>query len=162
LVGEATLLIVISTVAQTFVLSITLIVFLLQFRGEERSIKASSYQSLIGRYNDLVSKLIDEPALSLFSTAFTPSESAQKTTKEDALVYSYILLVYGIIEEAFLLYEKRWIGEDDWQQWCTFLAKISKRPMFSTVHEMVSGTFDRRFEEYVQDKILARGTGTGA
>lgn len=161
MVDEATLLIVISTVAQTVVLSITLIVFVLQFRSQEEAIKESSYQNLIGRYNDLASKLIDEPGLtlSLFSVGGRPPEATKNATKEDAMVYSYLLLVYGLVEEAYLLYEKKWISEDDWQQWSAFLEKMSRHPMFSTVHEMVSGTFDKRFEEYVRDKILAKGNG---
>lgn len=29
------------------------------------------------------------------------------------MVYTQLMLSYGILEEAFLLYQKRWISEED-------------------------------------------------
>jgi len=161
-VDETTLLIVVSTVVQTVVISITLVVFVLQFRGQEKAIRESAYQGLIGRYNELVSTLLEKPdlALSLFLAAGMPGEAAKGTTAEDVAIYSHLLLAYGIIEEAYLLYQKKWIGEDDWNQWSAFLERLARHPMFPVVHNMSSGTFDRRFEDYVSSKLKPRGTGT--
>jgi len=88
LVDTTTLLVVISTVVQTIVLGVTLIVFVFQFRSQERVIKESSYQGLMGRYNDLVSTLVDRPelALSLFSVTGLADEMAKKVSKEDIAV----------------------------------------------------------------------------
>ena len=147
MVDTATL-IVISTIVQTVVITITLIVFILQFRSQERAIKESSYQGLMGRYNNLISALAEKPdlALSLFSAA-GPNETAKDATKEDAMVFSHLLLAYGIIEEAYLLYKKKWISEDEWQQWSAFLKSLSRQPLFSAIHKMTSGTFDKSFED---------------
>ena len=78
MIDQTTLLIVASTVVQTVVISITLVVFVLQFRGQEKAIRESAYQGLIGRYNELVSTLLDKPdlALSLFLAAGMPGEAA--------------------------------------------------------------------------------------
>ncbi|HZW57523.1 MAG TPA: hypothetical protein VFF30_14645 [Nitrososphaerales archaeon] len=88
MVDTTTLLVVISTVVQTIVLGVTLIVFVFQFRSQERVIKESSYQGLMGRYNDLVSTLVDRPelALSLFSVTGLADEMAKKVSKEDIAV----------------------------------------------------------------------------
>jgi len=45
-----------------------------------------------------------------------PGEVPQNATKEDASVVSHLIMGYGIIEEAFLLYEKKWIDEENWLQ----------------------------------------------
>lgn len=52
---DTAILVVISTVARTVVLGVTLIVFILQFRSQEKVVKESSYQGLMGRYNDFIS-----------------------------------------------------------------------------------------------------------
>ena len=159
---DTTTLVVISTLVQTVVISITLIVFVLQFRSQERAIRESSYQGLISRYNDLISSLADKPdlALSLFVSAGMPGEAGQ-ATKDEVMVYSHLLLAYGIIEEAYLLYAKKWIDKEEWQQWSAFLERLSKHPLFPTIHRLASGTFDSRFEEYVSRMIPAsRDAGT--
>jgi hypothetical protein len=113
---------------------------------------------LLGRYNDLVASLVDNPelALSLYSAIGPDDDTIRKPTKEDVAVYTHLLVAYGIVEEAFLLYTKKWIGEDDWLQWSAFLERLSYHPMFSTIHRLSSGTFDKRFENYVETKILAK------
>jgi hypothetical protein len=155
---DATTLIVISTIVQTVVISSTLIVFILQFRSQERAIKESSNQGLMSRYNDLVSSLADKPdlAFSLFSAIDLSGEAARKATKEDAIVFTHLLLAYGIIEEAFILYKKKWIGEEDWQQWSAFLEGLLRHPLFSVIHRITLGTFDKRFEAYISNVILAK------
>jgi hypothetical protein len=112
----------------------------------------------MSRYNDLISTLADKPdlALSLFSVIGPSSEAVRTATKEDAAVFTHLLLAYGIIEEAFILYKKKWIGEEDWQQWSAFLEGLSRHPLFSLIHSTTSGTFDKRFEDYVANVILVK------
>ena len=159
---DTTTLIVTSTVVQTVVISITLIVFVLQFRSQERAVKEASYQGLIGRYNDLVMSLADKPdlALALFVAAGMPGEAYRDATREDAQLFSHLPLAYGIIEEAYLMYAKKWISEDDWMQWSAFLERLSRHPLFPVVHTMSSGTFDKRFEDYVSTKIPSKNRTT--
>ena len=159
---DATALIEASTAIQTVVITVTLVVFVLQFRSQERAIKEASYQCLVARYNDLISTLVDKPdlALSLFTAAGMPGESVRNATKEDAAVYSHLLLAYGIIEEAFVLHNKKWISDADWLQWAAFLDRLSKHPMFAVIHEMTAGTFDRSFEDYVSAKLTGSLSGS--
>ena len=152
---DTTTLVVVSTVVQTVVITITLIVFVLQFRSQERAIKESAYQGLIGRYNELISMLVDKPALAL--AFFVPpdgvGDSPKNATKEDIAVYSHLLLAYGIIEEAYILRQKNWISETEWQQWSAFLERLAQHPMFPQIHRMSSGTFDKGFEEFASTRI---------
>jgi hypothetical protein len=102
--------------------------------------------------------LVDKPdlALSLFSAAgIAGVEETKNTTKEDISIYSHLLLAYGIIEEAFSLYQRKWISEDEWKQWSEFLERLSMHPKFMQVHMMTTWTFDKRFENYVTD-LLAK------
>jgi hypothetical protein len=49
---------------QTIVITLTLLVFIFQFRSQERAIKESSYQNLMGRYNDFMLMQAEKPELS--------------------------------------------------------------------------------------------------
>jgi len=74
-------------------------------------------------------------------------------SEDEATIYAHLLVCYGIIEEAFLLYVKNWIDEDMWLQWSAWLVALSAHPQFKLLPERTAGTFDKRFEEYVA-KIL--------
>jgi hypothetical protein len=155
---DATTLIVISTVAQTLVITFTLIVFILQFRSQEMAIRESSYQGLMGRYNDFISTLAQSPAIGRMMMARFPGGKSGEITAEEASVFGHLLVAYGIIEEAFLLYKKHWIDEDNWLQWSAFLESISGFPEFELLHSGTSGTFDGDFEDYVT-KLLSKRSG---
>ena len=151
---DVTSLVVISTVVQTIVITVTLVVFILQFRGQERAIKESSYQGLMGRYNDFIGKLVDSPDLAMAMMSRIHGRTDSKVSKEDASAYANLLVAYGIIEEAFSLYSKKWIDEENWSQWAAWLKILSRHPLFPEVHRAASGTFDRDFEEFVNNNIL--------
>lgn len=84
------------------------------------------------------------------------AENARNVSKEDASVYSHLLLTYGIIEEAFLLHTKKWIDDDEWQGWSAFLEGLSAHPMFLTIRRLAAGTFDKRFEDYISNNMFAK------
>jgi len=147
---DATTLIVLSTVAQTIVITVTLIVFVMQFRSQEKAIKEASYQGLMGRYNDFITTLVDKPVVA--KLLFDEGQRGN-VSEDEATIYAHLLVCYGIIEEAFLLYVKKWIDEDTWLQWSAWLVAISTQPQFKSIPERTAGTFDKRFEEYVR-KIL--------
>jgi hypothetical protein len=92
-----TTLIVISTIVKTFVITITLIVFISQFRSQGKAIREASYQGLMGRYNEFVSSLIEKPELA----KFLMDNPADSPAGQDPIVYANILVAFGIIEEAF-------------------------------------------------------------
>jgi hypothetical protein len=146
---DATSLIAISTIAQTVVITITLIVFVMQFRSQEKSIREASYQGLMGRYNDFIRSLVDRPELSRFLV----EDTGRSVTPEEAVVYGHLLVAYGILEEAFLLYKKHWIDEDNWSGWAAWLRILCERPQFREIHERARGTFDPAFGEYVSKMI---------
>ena len=152
-------LVVISTVAQTVVLGVTLIVFILQFRSQEKAVKESSYQGLMGRYNDFISQLVDKPELTRLLLESVDAERSKQISEEEASVYGHLLLAYGIIEEAYLLYRKKWIDEKTWQQWSSWLEALAERPQFVDVHNAAAGTFDQEFEYYISNRILKEKSG---
>jgi hypothetical protein len=142
---DATTLIVISTIVQTVVITVTLIVFVMQFRSQEKAIREASYQGLMGRYNDFIRGLIERPELARFLL----NETEDETSSEEATVYAHLLVAYGIIEEAFLFYQKKWIDEYTWEQWSAWLRALCDHPQLRRIHERTRGTFDKQFEEYV-------------
>jgi hypothetical protein len=60
---DATELIIITSLVQTIVITLTLVVFIFQFRGQEKAIRESSYQNVMGRYTDYVRMLVERPEL---------------------------------------------------------------------------------------------------
>jgi hypothetical protein len=154
---DSTTLIVLSTVAQTIVITITLIVFIMQFRSQEKALKESSYQGLMGRYNDYIRTALDKPVLAkmMISRMGSRLGNTEEVSEDQATVYANLLVAYGIIEEAYQLYKKDWIDEDNWLQWSAFLEGIAQFPEFARIHYGTAGTFDGEFQDYVT-KMLQR------
>jgi len=155
---DSTDLIIITSVVQTVVITLTLGVFIFQFRSQEKSIRESAVQNVMGRYTDYIRMLVEKPELArpllLAASERDPKgSSVEKLSPEDEATFAYILLGYGIFEEVYSLYKKKWMDEDTWQQWSAFLERIAVHPLFKRVHNMTSGTFDRDFQEFVSKVI---------
>ena len=147
---EATEIIVLTSLVQTAVITLTLLVFIFQFRSQETAIKESSYQNLMGRYNDFMMMLAEKPELNkLLRDGLQSRETEGKIAAEDVSGITNLLIAYGIIEEAFLLYAKKWIDEETWRQWAVWLKDLAKHPRFDLIHRRMKGQFDKRFQEYV-------------
>ena len=133
---------------QTAVITLTLLVFIFQFRSQEKAIKESSYQNLLGRYNDYV--MSGERADNLLlSRLFAPAE---KLSDDELAGIRRIMIAYGIIEEAYELYKKGWIDEETWDQWGEWLKVISRHPQFARLHAAV-GMYDKDFQDHVSRLI---------
>jgi hypothetical protein len=146
---DQTTLIVISTVVQTIVISLTLVIFTLSFRSQEKATRESAYQGLIGRYNDLIATIADKPEVIQIMMGGASRGKPVELSKEDAAIYAHLIHAYGIIEEAYILRQKKWIDEENWQQWAAFLKGLSKLPLFAPMCERTRGTFDPGFETWV-------------
>ena len=150
---DATTLTLISVVVQTVVLSLTLIVFVFQFRSQERAIKEASYQNLLGRYNDFVMSGSESDPL------FARLLETTDVKEEDLSVARRLLISYGIIEQAYELYKKGWIDEEAWEQWNAWLKALSRHPHFPTLHEQTAGMFDKDFQAHVTRLLEAMDKG---
>ena len=149
---EATEIIVLTSLVQTAVITLTLLVFIFQFRSQETAIKESSYQNLMGRYNDFMMVQAEKPELSRLLGEWLSRDST-KIAAEDVSVVANLLIAYGIVEEAFLLYAKKWIDQETWEQWAAWLRDLTKHPRFDLIHRRMRGQFDKRFQDYVS-KVL--------
>lgn len=151
---DSTDLIIITSVVQTVVISLTLLVFIFQFRSQERAIKDSAVANVMSRYTDYVGMLVEKPELSRllnFDEAMRLSEggTGQKLSQEEQTLAAYLLLGYGLFEEIFSLHKKKWMDEETWQQWSAFLERMTKQPLFRRIHTGSRGTFDKEFQDYV-------------
>ena len=151
---EVTETIILTSLVQTVAITLTLLVLIFQFRSQEKAIKESSYQNLMGRYNDFMLMQAEKPELNkLLRDAFQSRDQETKVASEEVSVITNLLIAYGIIEEAFLLYAKKWIDEDTWEQWAAWLRDLTKHPRFGLIHRRMKGQFDERFQDYVS-KVL--------
>ena len=148
---DATTLTLLATIVQTVVITLTLLIFIFQFRSQERAIRESSYQNLLGRYNDLMmsGQHTDDAML---ARLFAPEEEFDA---KDLVTIRRLLLSYGIIEEAFELYKKGWIDKDSWEQWNTWLKAICRNPHFARLHTATAGMYDKDFQDHVSRMLGA-------
>ena len=108
----------------------------------------------MGRYNDFMMMQAEKPELNkLLRDQLQSRNTDTKIAAEDISVITNLLIAYGIIEEVFLLYVKKWIDDETWGQWATWLKDLTKHPRFDLIHRRMRGQFDKRFEEYVS-KVL--------
>ena len=151
---DATTLTVLATLVQTVVITLTLLIFIFQFRSQEKAIKESSYQNLLGRYNDLMMSGQETDDLML-ARLIAPNT---KLEAKELAVIRRLLISYGIIEEAYELYKKGWIEKDAWEQWNTWLKAICRHPHFPMLHASTTGMYDKDFQEHVS-KLLSSTSG---
>jgi hypothetical protein len=64
-----------------------------------------------------------------------------------------LLLSYGIIEEAYELYKKRWIDDEQWEQWNTWLMALARHPLFAKLHTAATGMYDNDFQDHVSSLL---------
>lgn len=161
---DSTSLIIATSVVQTVVITLTLAVFIFQFRSQEKSIKESAVQTVMGRYTDYVRMLVEKPELGrillVAEGLAVPDGDGQPDplSPEDETLFAYILMGYGIFEEVFSLYKKGWIDEETWSQWATFLKRLTGHPLFRRIHRMTSGTFDKDFQNLIT-KMIGQSEG---
>ena len=157
---DATTLVLVATVAQTVVITLTLLVFIFQFRSQERAVREAAVQNVMGRYTDFVRLLVEKPELA--SSLLTQPDLAKdvQIEEEDQLVTAYLLLGYGLFEEVYGLYKKGWMDEETWQQWSSFLERMSRHPIFQGIHKFSAGTYDKDFQDYVTKLIERSKTGS--
>jgi hypothetical protein len=153
---DATDLIVITSVAQTVVITLTLAVFIFQFRSQEKSIREAAVQSVMGHYTDYIRMLVEKPELTkmLSLQITTPSgKPLERLSPEDEAIQAYLLLGYGMFEEIYALHKRGWMDDETWRQWSSFLQRMTAHPIFRRVHEFSAGTFDSDFQDYVSRLI---------
>ena len=148
-----------STIVQTAVLTLTLVIFILSFRSQNRANKEAAYQKVLDDYTDLIKMPVDKPELSRFQVELARANAGFNSdvggSAEEMTVRNYVMLLYGLFERAHLLFRKKWIDRDTWDQWSAFLEVIAKHPMFIDVHRSTEGMFDKPFRDYVTN-ILTR------
>ncbi len=159
-----TTLIVVATVAQTVVITLTLLVFIFQFRSQEKAIKDAAYQNVMSHYTDYIRMLVEDPKLTRLMLQVDSPETAgfQSLSPDDQTLAAYMLMGYGIFEELFTLHKKKWIDDASWAQWCAFLDRYSSHPLFPRVHELSRGTFDPEFEKVVSDMLAKHADAASA
>jgi hypothetical protein len=155
--------VVLATIVQTVVITLTLLIFILSFRSQDKAIREQAYQRVMDDYGDIMRRLSDTPELykfqiELFNTIGRPLTSGGKElTREDMVARNYVIGMYGFFERLHALYRRKWIDQDTWRQWAAFLNLMARHPLFKDVHESSKEMWDQPFVEYV-DGILRHNT----
>ncbi len=88
--------VILSTIAQTAVLTLTLIIFTLSFRRPNKANREAAYQKVLDDDTDTIRMLIDKPELSRFPAeiAREAASSSQTVSRspEEMTIRNYILL----------------------------------------------------------------------
>ena len=148
-----------STIVQTAVITLTLVIFILSFRSQNKAIQEQAYQKVMDDYGDAMRMLSDRPELyqfqlELFSRNDRPTGRELKSlSREDLIIRNYAVMMYGLFERIYALYKRKWIDEDTWKQWAAFLEVVASHPVFMEVHQWSGEMWDQPFVDYV-DNIL--------
>lgn len=147
---------VLATIVQTVVITLTLVVFIFQFRSQEKALKESAYQNLLGRYNDYI--LSGDPGDTRLLAELFSSRGGEPLTPEEMVALRRIMIAYGIIEEAYELYSKGWIDKYTWDQWGAWLEALASHPRFPALHRASMGMFDKQFQDFVTELLESKGS----
>jgi hypothetical protein len=146
---DAATLTLLATFAQTIVITVTLLVFILQFRSQEKAIHESSYQNLMGRYNELIIMFAQSPSQAMTNRMSRLNGGRVFGSPDEAQALGHLLIIYGILEEAFILYKKKWIDKETWDQWAAWLAVMAEDSQFMAIHDASRGMFDKDYEDFI-------------
>ena len=142
-----------STILQTIVLSLTLIIFIMSFRSQERSTREAAYQRVLDDTTDAMKMVLTTPDLrriqAEMARTITPTATAASLSPEDMAVRNYMFLLYGIFERAYLLYCKKWINTESWSQFDIWLQRMMDYPLFVDAHRSATGMYDKPFQDYI-------------
>jgi hypothetical protein len=152
--------VVLSTIVQTAVVTLTLVIFILSFRSQNKAIQEQAYQKVMDDYGDAMRMLSDKPELyafqlELFNRSGRALGRQNSYSREDMVIRNYVVMMYGFFERIYSLYRRKWIDEDTWKQWSAFLEVVAAHPVFQDIHEYSTEMWDQPFVDYVS-KILER------
>jgi len=152
-----------STIVQTVVLTLTLVIFIFTLRSQNKAIKEQAYQKVMDDYGDSMRMLSERPELHAFQLELfnanrrTPGQEQKSYTREEMVIRNYVIMLYGFFERVHLLYRRKWIDEETWRQWAAFLQVVALHPVFRDVHQSSGEMFDKPFVDYVAS-LLNRKT----
>ncbi len=152
----------IAILAQTVVLAVTMVILILQFRSQEKTVKDSAYQKVLDDYNDAIRMLVARPELSALAADLVKTlpggGRTQQLSAEEKLIQGYFLMLYGLMERVYILYDKGWIDGNTWQEWETWLAFLAEHPLFAQVHAVSQGMFNQSYQEHVSSLMSKPGS----
>lgn len=111
-----------STIVQTIVLSLTIIIFALSFRSQNKAIQEQAYQKEMDDYGDAMRVLSEWPELYAFQLELfnrsgrSLGREQQSYSREEMVVRNYVIMLYGFFERIYFLFRRKWIDEDTWKQ----------------------------------------------
>jgi hypothetical protein len=152
--------VVLLTLAQTVILTLTMVIFILSFRSQNVAIKDAAYQKALDDYTSSISMLVQNPELravidEVGRITSPGQEEVEALAGKNRAVFGYMLLNYSLFERVYLLYAKKWIDEETWSQWHNWMTTMAKHPMFQEVHHRSQGTFDKEFQRLVDEATKA-------
>ena len=116
--------VILATIVQTIVLTLTLVIFILSFHTQNKANKEAAYQKVLDDYSDTMKMLVEKPELTKFQIELAKMGAGIKSdvthSVEELTMRNYILLLYSLFERTHLLYRKKWIDGDTWNQWGRF------------------------------------------
>ena len=148
-----------STVAQTVVLTLTLLIFILSFRSQNKAIQEQAYQKILDDYSDIIRMQAETPELYRFQLELFNvmgqgrGREGTEYTREDMIIRNYVIMIYGFFERVHALYRRKWIDQDTWKQWAAFLQLMATHPVFKQIHQSSMEMWDRPFVDYVESLL---------
>jgi len=88
-------LIVWSTIVQTIVLTLTLVIFIMSFRTQNKATRDAAYQKVLDDYSDSMKMLVERPELNSIQVELakiTRSGDLTNRTPEQLLARNFVLL----------------------------------------------------------------------
>ncbi len=133
-----------------------MVVFILSFRSQNVAVKDAAYQKALDDYTSSITMLVERPELGelmddIGRSQLAPGATAERLAEKDRPAFAYMLLNYSLFERVYLLHKKKWIDDDTWDQWHTWMKNMAKHPLFQEVHRRSEGTFDRKFQDLVEE-----------
>ena len=150
-----------STIVQTIVLSLTLVIFALSFRSQNKAIQEQAYQKVMDDYGDAMRMLSERPELYVFQLElfnvsgrrFGQEQSHTLARKWSSATMSSCFTDSS--KESISSTDGNGLTRTRGSNGQRFLKLLPHTPVFRDVHQSSREMFDKPFQDYVSG-ILSR------
>jgi hypothetical protein len=128
-------------------------------RREEADREYGTYNALDEKYLQFQMLCFEYPHLDLFDVPdATPRELSAVEAKQELIAFTFLISVF---ERAYLMYhdQSNRVKAAQWTGWDEYIRCYCERQNFRSAWEVSGETFDRNFENYMEEIIRSSGFG---
>ncbi len=136
---------------------VAIAVFVFNKSRERFDRRYGSYNNLDEKYLDYLKLCLQNPSLDVFDVPLSSHRSRPQDKRKELQMFSMLIAIF---ERAYLMHrnviERLVTQRSQWKGWKSYMEDWTSRRNFRLAWKRLSGQFDKRFESFINDQLLAK------